>query len=133
MSFPIQSGPLSPATLPNLLDPGSSSPNQITVSNGQVIDCKFILIDSVGQFDANINDYAAIVYFAQPSNIGDEDSAAGNIFSPVAVPDPLPGAGSSSVPGPLPVLGASAAFAWSRRLRRRCQRSGRAGSVGPRV
>jgi MYXO-CTERM domain-containing protein len=33
----------------------------------------------------------------------------------------LQGSGSTPVPGPLPLLGAGAAFGWSRRLRKRCR------------
>jgi hypothetical protein len=37
---------------------------------------------------------------------------------------PLPASGPASVPGPLPLLGAGAAFGWSRQLRRRIGTSG---------
>jgi len=37
---------------------------------------------------------------------------------------PLPAPGTASVPGPLPLLGAGAAFGWSRQLRRRIGTSG---------
>ena len=37
---------------------------------------------------------------------------------------PLPAPGTASVPGPLPLLGAGAAFGWSRQLRRRIGASG---------
>lgn len=115
--FSIESGPLSDNTYDNY----------ITVSNGQVTDYVFSLKDGVGQFDGYIDDYINIDNFAALNSNpfrGTEYNGnfQANVFSPVA-----------SVPGPLPVLGASAAFAWSRRLRRRCQRSGRAGSAGPRA
>lgn len=38
---------------------------------------------------------------------------------------------STSVPGPLPVLGAAAAFGWSRKLRKRIKRSPSTGSTAP--
>lgn len=115
--FSIESGPLS----------NNGYDNYIQVSNGQVTDYVFSLKDGVGQFDGYIDDYINIDNFAALASNpfrGTEYNGIqqANVFSPAA-----------SVPGPLPVLGASAAFAWSRRLRRRCQRSGRAGSVGPRA
>jgi hypothetical protein len=44
----------------------------------------------------------------------------------VGAPGPSPG--PAGVPGPLPLLGAGAAFSWSRRLRRRCAAPGAAGT-----
>jgi hypothetical protein len=59
-------------------------------------------------------------------SVGTGDPSATNIISFAAGPGGIPTAGSTvggffttQVPGPLPVAGAAAAFAWSRRLRRK--------------
>jgi hypothetical protein len=89
----------------------SSSPAQdgtVTVTNGLITDYDFNLVadERSGAFLAGLG---GVLYTVAP---GDTTFYTGNanIFSPVS---PAP------VPGPLPVLGASAAFAWTRRIRKR--------------
>jgi hypothetical protein len=53
------------------------------------------------------------------------DSAAGRAVTTISnFNGPLAAPGTASVPGPLPLLGAGAAFGWSRQLRRRIGASG---------
>ena len=50
---------------------------------------------------------------------GYESVAATSILAGAGAVAPAPGPSPASVPGPLPLFGATAAFGWSRRLRRR--------------
>jgi hypothetical protein len=53
------------------------------------------------------------------------DSANGRAFTTISnFNGPLAASGPASVPGPLPLLGAGAAFGWSRQLRKRIGTSG---------
>jgi hypothetical protein len=79
----------------------------IDVLGGIVVDYTFTMItpDSQNAFIAQ-NGLGAVFQDVQEGK-GDFYSGPDNIFTP------------ASVPGPLPVLGASAAFAWTRRIRKR--------------
>jgi hypothetical protein len=52
------------------------------------------------------------------STNGRASTSISNLNGPLAAP------GTASVPGPLPLLGAGAAFGWSRQLRKRIGASG---------
>lgn len=81
----------------------------ITVLNGNVTDYNFNIIknDNSRTFGAGLGGGAGYVI----PDINDADVYNG--------PDNIFGSAPNPVPGPLPLLGASAAFAWSRRLRQR--------------
>ena len=85
------------------------------VANGQVtgVDIQYFDVDLLGLANNNITNFNT--EFTDGTNglytTTDTGSSSNSLlFTPVA---------SASVPGPLPLFGAGAAFAWSRRLRRR--------------
>ena len=99
----------------------SSGGSGIWVSNGQVTSANLIFRngDSYLEFGTvnnpdNRNYYPLLDYFGTTyvSNAGSSGPSTSNLtFTPV-----------SQAPSPLPIMGAGAAFGWSRRLRRRIKK-----------
>lgn len=97
----------------------ASGDGSITVTNGSVVDYDFVILSGDGNLEisALLNNYAMYYdYITDDYDINDVSKAGGivNIFS-----SPVP----APVPGPLPLLGAGAAFGWTRKARRRISSS----------
>lgn len=74
----------------------------------------------------SLTSVTSFIITGQLDSVGTGDPSATNIISFAAGPGGIPTPGSTvgrffttQVPGPLPIAGAGAAFAWSRRLRRK--------------
>ena len=112
----------SPNGSTGLYDPAivSGSGGSITVSGGEVTDYNFSFFlagpapTSSATFSAMLGSWAYFIFNPGSPTGSDSYFGIGNILGPTS---------SVTAPGPLPVFGASMAFGWSRRLRKRVVRA----------
>lgn len=101
-----------------ILTSGGTGRGSITVANGIIVAYNFsIPLGTALDFSAESDSYALYYDYDTDYNDYNDISSAGGIGNIFSSPGPAP------VSGPLPLLGAGAAFAWTRRLRRRISAS----------
>jgi hypothetical protein len=92
-----------------------ASPGNWQVNASNYFGFRFVAADSQTHYGWGRMDVGALATIRSIMEIGYESTAGTSILVGAGSPPPPP----ASVPGPLPLFGATAAFGWSRHLRRR--------------
>ena len=92
-----------------------ASPGNWQLNASNYFGFKFVAADSQTHYGWGRMDVGAAATIRTIMEIGYESTDGTSILVGAGSPPPPP----ASVPGPLPLFGATAAFGWSRRLRRR--------------
>jgi len=104
-----------------------TSPGNWQLNASNYFGFRFVAADSQTHYGWGRMDVGAAATIRSIMEIGYESTAGTSILVGAGSPPPPP----ASVPGPLPLFGATAAFGWSRRLRRRTLQSSRPSAPVP--